>query len=180
MDVRLAVASRMRDMLVRVAGEVFLEDYGTQAERASYEALLACEGFTLGVPAASRAVLGRLRDVRPFPPLDEELRLLATVLPGWLGVQFQPVEGNVRKVLGVEVGAVAVTRVEPGSPAAVAGIRIGDVILGPPNEHFREPQQIREWVMTSISGQARDLDMLRDGEIRTVSVRMTAPPEHSP
>lgn len=176
MEVRLAVALRMREMLGRVAGEVFLDDYGTQAERAAYEALLDCESFTLGDGLGSRT---RLRAEEPFPPLDEELRLLATVLPGWLGVRFQPLEGKVREGLGVQVGAVAVTGIDTGSPAERSGIRVGDVILGSPGDYFREPQQIREWVMTSIAGETRELDILRDGETFTVPVAITAPPEHS-
>jgi len=176
MEVRIAVALRIRDMLARVAGQVFLESYGTPAHRAAYEALRQCEELELAGPAGASE---RRRRAPSFPPLDEELRLAATVRPGWLGIQYQPVEGIVRTGLGVQEGAVAVTAVEPGSPAAVADLRVGDVVLGPPGDHFRESRQIREWVMSSIVGQQRELEILRDGATFVATVRIAAPPEHA-
>jgi hypothetical protein len=173
MEVRIAAALRMRGVLGRIAGEVYLDRYASHAERAGYEALRRCEAFEL---RNSGPVLARLATSSPFPSLEAEAKLLATVLPGWLGVEFKGVEPARRSSLGVEPGAVTVTRVHDGSPAARAGIVKGDVVLGPPGEHFAQRNQIREWVMTSMIDETRNLDVLRDGRVVTFAVRISAPP----
>ena len=43
MEVRLGVVLRMRAILIQIAGRVYLADHGTQAEKDTYAALLACE-----------------------------------------------------------------------------------------------------------------------------------------
>jgi S1-C subfamily serine protease len=81
-----------------------------------------------------------------------------------------------RATLDLASGAVTVTRVLPDSPAARAGLTDGDIVLGPPGEHFSERNQIREWIMTSIVDQTRSLDVLRDGRVLTFSIRISAAP----
>jgi hypothetical protein len=58
METRIAAALRMRELLGRIAGEVYIDRYATHAERAAYEALRECEAFALrpsGPARASRA-----------------------------------------------------------------------------------------------------------------------------
>ncbi|HEY2430072.1 MAG TPA: trypsin-like peptidase domain-containing protein [Acidimicrobiales bacterium] len=51
------------------------------------------------------------------------------VVPVWLGVQGTDLAGPVATAMGVPGGAV-VQRVYPASPAAIAGVRGGDVVVG--------------------------------------------------
>ena len=173
MEVRIAASLRMRGVLGRIAGEVYLDRYASHAERAAYEALRGCEAFEL---KGSGPMLARLNTTPPFPSLEAEAKLLATVLPGWLGVEFKGVDAARLSSLGVEPGAVTVTRVYAGSPAARAGIVQGDVVLGPPGEHFAQRNEIREWVMTSMIDETRNLEVLREGRVVTFAVRISAPP----
>jgi S1-C subfamily serine protease len=98
------------------------------------------------------------------------------VLPGWLGVEFKAVERGRLEPVVVDAGAVTVTRVYGGSPAAHAGMASGDVVLGPPGGHFTERNQIREWVMTSMIDRTYDLEVLRNGRVVTLPIRISAPP----
>jgi len=58
----------------------------------------------------------------------------------------------------------------------VAGLEVGDLVLGPPDKPFTEANQIREWVMTSAIGAAAPLDVLRENR----RVRLTLTPERYP
>src|SRR5215471_4164938 len=57
-------------------------------------------------------------------PIIQELRLHGRVIPGWIGISIQ----EVTLELGQQSGAL-LTSIQPGGPAAVAGLRQGDVIL---------------------------------------------------
>jgi hypothetical protein len=174
MEVRLGAALRIRALLERIAGLVYLDRHADEDDVAAFERLEACEDLTLG---RHRLIpLPRPRPPQPFPPLGDELELLAAVLPGWLGVDYAPADPRVRRTYDLGDGAVVVTRVYPGSPAARGGIRVGDVLVGAPGEVFAERNQIREWIMTSIVDEVRELEILRDGELLTVELRMGSPP----
>ncbi|HVH41962.1 MAG TPA: Do family serine endopeptidase [Labilithrix sp.] len=95
----------------------------------------AAKGIGFAIPVDS------LKDVLP--------QLLATgrVERGRLGVLIQPVDAALAKALGLPKAAGAlVSDVEPGSPAAKAGIDAGEVILsidGTPVEHAHDlPRQV--------------------------------------
>ena len=174
MAVRRGAVLRMRSLLMRVAGLVYLDRHDEVSALAEFESLQACEDLSFGgKPVASR----RERALPPaFPPLVDESELVANGLPGWIGIEFGPVQGALRRELGLERGAVRVKRAFPGSPAEQAGLRAGDIVLGPPRSPFVERNQIREWVMTSIVDEVRSLEILRDGVPLTVRVRVGAAP----
>ncbi len=159
MSVREAALLRMQTVLIDVAAEVFLETRASTAEREAYEALRSCEDFAL--PLVKTAAP---RDREPFPAYADDLEVARAVLPAWMGIQFKQATADVRKEHGLSDGAVSVRQVFPSSPAQAAGIEPGDVILGPPGEHFAEPAQIREWTMLSKVDVPRRLDILRGEE----------------
>ena len=75
-------------------------------------------GFAIPINVASRVI--------------HELLLYGEVHPVWLGLEFQDIEPALRQVLAIpnESRGALIHRVQPGSPAARAGIRRGDVIIG--------------------------------------------------
>jgi hypothetical protein len=174
MAVRLGASLRMRVLLLRIAGQVFLDRFGDDEERAAFARLTDCEDFSLGERVRP---LGRVRlEAAAYPPLTDEMELLAMVLPGWMGVEYRPLDAVRRAQYELSDGAVVVTGVYPHSPAERAGLQTGDVILGPPGAYFAETNQIREWVMTSIVDEVRTLHVLRDGRVQAFEFRIGAPP----
>ena len=160
MAVREAVLLRLQALLLRVAGQEYLLRLGTKEERSSFVSLLACEDFSLPIPAEQRR--GR-PESKGYPSFDGDIELARRVLPAWMGIQFRPVDAAIREQYELQAGAVQIRHVYTGSPAAAAGLAVGDLILGPPGEPFQEPRQIREWTMFQSSGVERQLSVLRDG-----------------
>lgn len=174
MQVRLGAALRMQTLLTTIAGRVYLDRHATAAEREMFEALRQCENLELG--ARTRPLGRRRKPSEAYPPLARELDLLAAVLPGYLGVEYAVPDAASRQRYSLPLGAVRVTAVDPGSPAAAARIMVGDIVLGPPGDHFGERNEIREWTLTALGGELRTLEILRDGEVRAVELRISGFP----
>jgi thiol-disulfide isomerase/thioredoxin len=169
MDVRAGVLLRLRAMLESVAGLVYLSQRGSPEERAAYEALQRCEALAFPpVPLPDELQLARTEE---FPALDDDLGLANRVTPAWMGIQFKQASDTARSAGRLPTGAARIVAVYDGSPARAAGLRIGDLVLGPPGRHFAEPDQIREWTMLSRVGEPARLDVQRDG--RPVAVTLT-------
>jgi hypothetical protein len=109
MQVRLAVVLRMRALLTRIAGLVYLDRHADVEERQAFEALAACEDLTIGHPGRRSRTATALPP--PYPPMIDEMELLASVLPGWLGIDYAHLPAREQAELGLESGAVRITRV---------------------------------------------------------------------
>lgn len=109
-----------------------------------------------------------------------EITSLVRKTPGVTEIHFSDVE--VRKLygpayLGAETAAtsgdgVRVTKVYNGSPAEMAGIRPGDVIVKFGDHAVSDPQSFRYMVMSRVGGQRVPVTITRDGQERTVTVRL--------
>jgi len=168
----------MRALLLGLAGRVYLATRGTPEERATYRALRDCEN--LEIPPTPPPPGTELVRADPFPVLADDVALADSVLPAWLGIQFRQVADALRTEKHLADGASRVMMVYDDSPAKAAGIREGDVIVGPPDEPFVEKEQIREWAMRSVPGEPTPLEILRDGAIERVSLVPKAMPQKWP
>jgi thiol-disulfide isomerase/thioredoxin len=61
--------------------------------------------------------------------------------------------------------------VYPDSPAEAAGLQVGDLILGPPDKPFNEPNQVREWTMRREVGELSPLEVLRNEATIDIALR---------
>ena len=89
----------------------------------------------------------------------------------------EPIE---RPYLGVSTSLAQrgadIQAVEPGGPAARAGLRAGDVIVSVDGETVREPDEVSEAVSEHEPGDEIVVEVLRDGERRTIRVELAKRP----
>ncbi|MBW2421553.1 MAG: DegQ family serine endoprotease [Deltaproteobacteria bacterium] len=102
-----------------------------------------------------------------------ELALHGSVARGWLGVQIQPVTGDVAESLGVAEGQGAlVASVVPESPAARAGIVPGDVVIGMNGESLDDFKDLPRLVAKTKAGSDSTLEIRRRGKSRKLRVEI--------
>jgi len=99
----------------------------------------------------------------------------------WLGASGQTVTAEIAAGLGLPRPAgVLVKEVTPGSPAAGAGLRSGDVILEIEGHEVEDPQGLRFRVATLALNAPAQLTLWRAGQRRTVTAMLAPPPETPP
>jgi serine protease Do len=94
------------------------------------------------------------------------------VVRGYIGVMIQPVTPVIAKELKLpesETGA-RVTIVQPGGPASAAGLKVGDVIMKLDGKETPDPSALRIRTAGITPGTVVPLELIRDGERRTVNV----------
>ena len=100
-----------------------------------------------------------------------------TVRPGWIGLQLQDVTADLADGFGLRhpEGGIVVA-VTPGSPAAEAGLRVGDIITGVGGEPSANARQVMSAVAVTQVGQRTTLAVFRDGEERRIEVTVAELP----
>jgi thiol-disulfide isomerase/thioredoxin len=172
LEVRKAALLRMRIVLTGIAGRVLLRESGGAEERRALARLDQCEGFSPGeLPASATAAAA---PPAPFPPLAEEIATLEQVSPSWLGVRFRALPDKARTERGLPAGATLLHAIYPGSPAELAGLQQGDVVLGTPARPFEAARQLREWTLTAPRGVPLVLSFLRPGDTPDADRRFEA------
>jgi serine protease Do len=108
------------------------------------------------------------------------LMTIGKVVRGWLGVSIQPVTPELAKQFQLpDTSGVLVSDVVAGSPAARAGIATGDVVLAYNDKPIDSPGLLRNLVASTEVGSEVKLTLLRDGERRTVGVRIDEQPKEA-
>lgn len=115
-------------------------------------------GIGFAVPSnTAREVLPRLvrgeRIVRPY------LGLITSPAPG---------------------GGARVEKAAAGGPAARAGVAAGDVVVSIDGRMVREPDDVLEAISGKRPGDRMELEVVRDGERRSIEVELGARPESTP
>jgi S1-C subfamily serine protease len=120
--------------------------------------LLLALASALLLPAAAAAQPEGL----PMPPSFER---------GRIGLQIQPMTPELREHMKAprEAG-VLVVRVEEGSPAARAGVRVGDVVTRAGDEAVAAPHDLIARVARAPEGEKLTLGLVRDGKRLEVEV----------
>ncbi len=107
-----------------------------------------------------------------------ELETNGKVARGWLGVQIQPLTDEIAESLGLkETHGALVAGVEPGSPAALGGVKPGDVIISMNGEKLDEFKDLSKLVASAKAGSESTLQVKRQGETRKLTVEIGNMPD---
>ncbi len=106
-------------------------------------------------------------------PVIKQLIKYGRVKRGWLGVHIQTVTASIAETLGLKKATGAlVADVTKNSPAAKAGIHSGDVILSFDGRRVGEMRQLPRIVADTNVGRTIDVEVWRDGKLRTLKVKI--------
>ncbi|HTQ74021.1 MAG TPA: DegQ family serine endoprotease [Burkholderiales bacterium] len=109
--------------------------------------------------------------------VEEQLQRYGKVTHGRLGVTIQEIDQNLAESFGLKkVQGALVSAVENGSPAARAGVKPGDVILGFDGKAVDHSSTLPLLVGDMKPGQIAELRVWRDGSERTLKVTVGAAP----
>jgi serine protease Do len=105
----------------------------------------------------------------------DHLRSFAMVSPGrpLLGIDAENLRGDFGNYFGAPDGeGILVRGVFANSPAAKAGLKVGDVITSLNGERIRNAGELREKLMTNREGKSLKLGVLRNKSELTLSVEL--------
>jgi len=111
----------------------------------------------------------------------EQLRKNGRVIRGWLGIRAQDVSPQLASSLGLtRSGEMSlVTEVAENSPAAEAGVKIGDIIVEYNGKSVPRSQDFPLLVADTLPGQKATLKIIRDKREQTVPVKIGELPDDS-
>jgi serine protease Do len=108
-------------------------------------------------------------------PTVEELIRDGKVTHGYMGIGISDVTPENSKFFDVnDASGAVVTQVEPGSPAAKAGLKVGDVIAELDGQKVTDAGQLQVEVGQKTPGTTIKLQVIRDGKNTTLPVTLEA------
>ncbi|HDK02772.1 MAG TPA: Do family serine endopeptidase, partial [Gammaproteobacteria bacterium] len=145
-------------------------------------ALVNLRGQLVGINTAILSPRGGNIGIGFAIPIDmaraimDQLIRYGRVRRGTLGITAQDLTPGLARAFGIhgDRGSV-ITRVAPGSSAARAGLRVGDVVVAVDGAPVRRTLELRNAVGLLPIGRRVRLTVLRDGRRLTIEAVMTAP-----
>jgi len=97
---------------------------------------------------------------------------------GYLGVTLQALTPAIAQSVGYEgvEGALVGDLADSSGPAAVAGLRSGDVITEFDGKRVTSPKQLTEAVADTPVGKAATVKFVRDGRVQTATIKLAERP----
>ncbi len=139
--------------------------------------LVNLDGEVIGINTAISSSSGGNQGVGFAIPINlakwvgEELVKYGTVHRAYLGVMIQPVSQSLAEQFNVKTHeGVLVTQLQPHSPAAKAGLRVGDIILDFAGKAVSNPRELQNMVEMCKPNSTEQLTILRHGNRMTLDV----------
>ncbi|NKQ12429.1 DegQ family serine endoprotease [Pseudomonas sp. SST3] len=146
--------------------------------------LFNLEGEVVGINSQIFTRSGGFMGLSFAIPIDvamdvaNQLREDGKVSRGWLGVVIQEVNKDLAESFGLERPAGAlVAQVMDGGPAAKGGLKVGDVILSLNDKSIDMSGDLPHLVGAMKPGSTAKLEVVRDGDRKTLSIDIGALPE---
>lgn len=139
--------------------------------------LLNLNGEVVGINTAIFSRSGGYMGIGFAIPIDmakavmESLISKGKVVRGWLGVSIQNLTEDLSSSFGLNTteGAL-VGSVSPGSPAAKAGMKQGDIVVRFNGTKILDVNQLRNLVASTPPGEKAEVEVIRDSNSVTLSV----------
>lgn len=147
-------------------------------------ALLDTQGRVIGINTAILSRSGGFNGVGFAIPINlarsvaEQLAKSGRVERGFMGVNTQPVSGDLATEFGVNHGAL-VTDVTPDSPADKAGFKSGDVIVKVNDASVEDPRRLALAISRLAPGTEVKITYVRNGKTDTAKVVLASLPSQS-
>ena len=106
-------------------------------------------------------------------PIIEQLRQFGETRRGWLGVRIQNVDPELAESLGLEkITGALIASVNPGEPAAMAGLEAGDVILKYDGVDIKDPRALMRVVAETPVDKSIKITVWRNRGEKVFEVRV--------
>jgi serine protease Do len=139
--------------------------------------LINTRGQVVGINSAIRSSSGGFQGIGFAIPIDlakpvlQQLKTTGRVTRGWLGITIQPLTPELARSFGLQgTQGALVASVTDDSPAAKAGVRPGDVIVGYDGKSVDSPRVLPPLVANTAVGRSVPLVVVRDGARQTLTV----------
>ena len=137
--------------------------------------LFNSEGRVVGINSAIIAGggggIGFAIPINMAKSIVSQLRESGKVTRGYLGVRFQPLSADLAKSFGLESDKGAlIASVEKDTPAEIAGLKAGDIILEYDGKPINEGGELPRYVATTPVDKKVRLVIFRDGARRDISL----------
>ena len=111
----------------------------------------------------------------------DQLKRNGKVTRSYLGVSLQDIDRNLAESykLSKPEGSL-ITQVAPNSPAALAGLRAGDVILKYNGTPISRTSELLNYLNRSVPNQSIQLEVLRDDKRRNITATVSTAPDDTP
>src|SRR5437867_3341539 len=146
--------------------------------------LLNIDGKVIGINTAIVAAgqgIGFSIPINQARDVMQQLIARGRVVRGWLGIVIQDLTDQLAGSFGVKEGAgVLVAEVMKGSPADVAGLRAGDVVVELGGAPIKEVPDLQRRIAAVKPGQTMKLTVIRERKPVAVSVKIGEMPADEP
>ncbi|HLF23039.1 MAG TPA: DegQ family serine endoprotease, partial [Burkholderiales bacterium] len=147
-------------------------------------ALVNAQGELVGINTAIFSRSGGSMGIGFAVPANMVHRVMDSLIKsgkvtrGWLGVSIQDVTKDLAKQFGLgDANGALVSEVLADSPAASAGLKSGDVIVGFDGKPVESPAVLRNVVAQTAVGKTVKVDVLRDKKRRSFNIRIVEQPK---
>jgi len=173
------VSAKGRANMGIVAYEDFIQTDAAINPGNSGGALVNMRGELVGIPtvivsrSGSSAGIGFAIPTNMMRPIADALVSKGKVVRGWLGVAIQPNSREFANALSLPTHkGVLISDVTPRSPAARAGVKRDDLVVGLNGKSIESPARLRNMVATLGAGKNARLEIYRGKRKLRVNVKL--------